>query len=462
MLRNKSVATINAPEFINVEPYNPLISKCEIKVFYLGENRNRTYIDRETAEKIAPSLPGTPIVGVYKQELEDFGDHGEVITIKDGEVSFACETVPFGFVSPVAKIWFQDFTDTDKFGNEVNRTYLMTEGFLWTGQYKEAEAILAEGKGQSMELDGEHLSGEWATNSNSGMDFFIINDAIFSKLCILGDEVEPCFEGAAITSPEISKHFSLDQEFKATLFTMMNELKDALQNKGGSDMSQELEQFENNTSVEEEAVVTTEYTEEALADESEPVVAEEYAANEKKEDEEEKEAPASKEDKEDSQEDSADKDEDKEDEDEEKKKFSLEESVSEEPVVETQDSNDQDLVFELNQAKEELSALRAEVESLREFKLGVENAQKDELINSFYMLDDADKQDVIENKSNYTLEEIKSKLSVIYVEKNVDFSQDSQEEAVEAESAATTFSLDENVAGYISPLQEALRRTVQN
>ena len=41
----QSVATIDAPEFINLKPLdiNPLISKCEIKVLYVGENRNKTY-----------------------------------------------------------------------------------------------------------------------------------------------------------------------------------------------------------------------------------------------------------------------------------------------------------------------------------------------------------------------------------------------------------------------------------
>jgi hypothetical protein len=39
-------------EFINVVPYNPLISKCEIKVCYVSDepNRNNTVITKETAK----------------------------------------------------------------------------------------------------------------------------------------------------------------------------------------------------------------------------------------------------------------------------------------------------------------------------------------------------------------------------------------------------------------------------
>jgi len=43
----------------------------------------------------------------------------------------------------------------------------------------------------------------------------------------------------------------------------------------------------------------------------------------------------------------------------------------------------------------------------------VENSRKDALIAEFYMLSDEDKKDVIENKTKYTLDEIKAKLSVI-------------------------------------------------
>ena len=55
---HKSIATIDSPEFINLTPLdiNPLMSECEIKVFYLGENRNRSYINEETAMEMAKTL----------------------------------------------------------------------------------------------------------------------------------------------------------------------------------------------------------------------------------------------------------------------------------------------------------------------------------------------------------------------------------------------------------------------
>ena len=58
---------------------------------------------------------------------------------------------------------------------------------------------------------------------------------------------------------------------------------------------------------------------------------------------------------------------------------------------------------------------------LENFKNQVEEEKKDNLIDSFYMLSDEDKKDVKENKTNYSLEDIEAKLSVICVRKKVNF-----------------------------------------
>jgi hypothetical protein len=46
-------------------------------VLYVGENRNRSYISKEVATEMAKTLRGAPIVGYYREEAQDFGDHGE-------------------------------------------------------------------------------------------------------------------------------------------------------------------------------------------------------------------------------------------------------------------------------------------------------------------------------------------------------------------------------------------------
>nr|DAF37547.1 MAG TPA: hypothetical protein [Caudoviricetes sp.] len=73
-----------------------------------------------------------------------------------------------------------------------------------------------------MELDENNLDAFWSKDGNGNPEFFIINEAIIKGLCVLGEDNEPCFEGARITAPTIQ--FSFDEGFKEQLFSMMNEL----------------------------------------------------------------------------------------------------------------------------------------------------------------------------------------------------------------------------------------------
>jgi hypothetical protein len=109
------------------------MSACEIKVLYIGENRNHSYITKEVATDMAKTLRGAPIVGYWRKDAEDFGDHGQRITIDADGIKFECLTKPYGFVAPDAKVWFQQFEDTNSFGESIVREYLMTTGYLWTG-----------------------------------------------------------------------------------------------------------------------------------------------------------------------------------------------------------------------------------------------------------------------------------------------------------------------------------------
>ena len=228
---HQSVATIDSPQFLNLQPLdiNPLMSECEIKVLYVGANRNRTFISKEVATEIGKTLRGAPIVGYYRDTKGDFTDHGERITIDDEGFKFDCLTFPYGFVAPNAKVWFQTFQDYDDMGNMVVHEYLMTTGYLWTGQFPESSLPVNEGRPQSMQFQKDSVKGLWEKNIENGIDFFIINDAIVQKLCILGDDVEPCFEGSSITGvTTVNSSYTLDNNFRHTLYSMMQDLKEAL------------------------------------------------------------------------------------------------------------------------------------------------------------------------------------------------------------------------------------------
>ena len=445
---HQSFATIDSPEFINLQPLdiNPLMSSCEIKVLYVGENRNRSYITKEVATEMSKTLRGAPIVGYYRQDKEDFADHGEKVTIDDQGIKFECMTVPYGFVSPDAKVWFQKFEDVDDLGNTVVREYLMTTGFLWTGQFPECKgAVEGDGKPHSMELDGNSLNGEWSKNINEDMEFFIINDAVFSKLCILGEDVEPCFEGSSITAPKVSSTFNLDDDFKQTLFSMMQDLKFALE---GGQETMVLENTEKTLDKTNESVVTEfENVSEGQSENSDVTAQTEF---EKKEDEKKEEAPA------DNKESEVPAEKKKEDEEYkkcEKKDYEKKEEEKETPAqAQADEKKDEEKKEEKKFSLEEYSALEEKITSLQKeyaeletkyqalvaFKNEVEEEKKDALINSFYMLSDEDKKDVVENKAQYSLEDIEAKLSVICVRKKVNFELEDNTTDV-----ATTFSLSE-------------------
>ena len=454
---HKSIATIDSPEFINLKPLdiNPLMSSCEIKVLYLGENRNRSYINEEVATEMAKTLRGAPIVGYFRTEKEDFADHGNRMIIDDEGIKFECMTRPYGFVDPAAKVWFQTFEDTDEFGNKVIRKYLMTTGYLWTGQYEECKVATEEGRPHSMELDEKTLNGHWATNPDKGMDFFIINDAIFSKLCILGDDVEPCFEGSSVTAPKVSSNFTkIDDEFKKTLFSMMQELQFALQ--GGQQMENEVKVPETEVVEETSAVAVEQNTDSVPTEESivETPVENDFAASKKDEDENEDEKSSNDEEKEEPSEDDEEKKKCFKKEDEEEKEEKPEEEKSEEnsdaPVDEKKGEEDEEkkkkyelLETEFAALQEKYSELEAKYNELVEFKAQVEDAKKDEMISKFYFLSDNDKKEVVENKSKYSLDEIEAKLSVICVRNKVNFDLDdnSKNDINTEASDVTTYSL---------------------
>lgn len=378
-------------QFINATSVNPLISHCQIKVLYVGENRNKTVISREVAEEMGRHLAGCPIVGRFLEDEQDFEQHSRDIEIKDGKFTLIDLTKPYGFVDINAKVWFQKFQDDDG----VIREYLLTEGYIWSDIYPESKRIIEQGNNQSMELNKNSVKGNWTDALNSKDRFFIINEAIIEKLCILGENYEPCFEGA-----QIKAHFSLNDEFaqlKNAMYSMMQELN---LSKGGTNMAEEKTE-DLNIGVAVEEVPAAEET---------PAVTEENTENfEKNPDETEKvESVETKE-------------------TVEEQKYNLEE-ISE--YVELKNKFDT-LTSDYAALKEQYDILSAEVEPLKEFKLVAEREKKQAMINKFFMLSDEDKKDVIDNIDSYSLDDIEAKLSVICVRNKVNFNLDEDKEEKE-------------------------------
>ena len=461
-------------EFINITPLNPLISKCQIKVCYVGDepNRNRSIITKETARQMANSLPGCPIVGFYNEEKGDFEEHNRIIDVSNGKFEIKDTTRPYGFVDLGAKVWFQKFLDDGM--NE--REYMMTEGWLWTGQYPECKRILSNGNNQSMELDEETINAHWSKDGNVEPKFFIINEAIISKLCTLGENNEPCFEGSQIGAPVIQ--FAFADGFKEQVFSMMNELKELL-TKGGEkvftryaveigdalwtalyshvegtygiesvceDEGQKLfavltaeEKYNRlDFSVAEDGSVTfaAEVTElEGYTPAEEPqfdaAKVAEYAESKKSKEEEDDDDKGGEEEKcpkcgKPKSECECEDEEDPKKDDDENKKEGKKEKYNLDEIQEYVELTNNYSALETNYATAQarIAELEGQVAELTTFKKGIEKAEKEKMIASFYMLSDEDKKDVIDNIDNYSLNDIEAKLSILCVRNKVSFSLD--------------------------------------
>ena len=499
-------------EILEIESVNPLISKCQIKVCYVSDepNRNRSVITKEVGKELAATLGGSPVVGYYNEGKGDFEEHNRIIDISNGQFKVKDTTRPYGFVPLDTKVWFQWFED-----DGVQHEYLCCEAYLWTGQYPESQRIIDEGNNQSMELDEKTLDAFWTKDDKGKPQFFIINEAIISKLCILGEDVEPCFQGASISKVQ----FSFEDNFKERLFSFMKQMQEILSNEGGTtpvlttyaveigdalwsaiydylwqsyrdceysingvyeDGNQKFVILRNckDTTLYRLDFSLTEEKGFEPANEITQVAADFVPVGEpqfsleavqafetefKKNKEEEKEKD---EDKSDSKEkepadnsnSNSDKDPVKEDDEEKKKKaqYNLEEVVEYQELVKNYAALEGQ-VSELNATIERLTneakSMNETIADLTNFKLGVDREKKNELISkTFYMLSDDLKKDCIDNIDKYSYDEIEAKLSVICVRNKVSFGLDEVKK-----DEGVTYNLD-NVNEDISDIPDWIKR----
>lgn len=422
-----SIPIANTLEFINATEISPLISKCQVKVCYVGQNPNRngTVITKKVATEMGRKLPGSPVVGYFNQATNDFEGHNKEISLRGGgNIEVLDTTKPYGFVPTDAKVWFQKFDDEG-----VEREYLVTECYIWTSAYPESQRLFEHGNNQSMELNKETQKGFWAKDNNSGSRFFIYNEALIEKLCILGESVEPCFEGA-----QFKTEFSLEnmEEFRTTMFSMLTELQKTL-NKGGSHE-------------------TMDENKKTLGNPEDP----NFEAKKQPEDENKKkpEGNPAPEDNKPKDGDNKPADNNKE---EPKKKYNLDEVTEYTELLGKYET----LQGEFETLKQEKSDLETEVTSLREFKLTADRKKKQSMIDGFYMLSDDDKKDVVEHIDTYSLDDIEAKLSIICVRNKVNFNINNNNEQDDNQPKGL-FNLenpaDDNVPEWIKAVRETAKK----
>lgn len=398
MTINKSTPTnFVATVYGDLTPLNnSAFSKARLKIFYKGLNRNGSYITDEIAEKLLSTLPGTPIVGNFSGEKDDF----------EGHMSWSPEELKaYGFVPQDMNFNWEMSLDPDG----VYRTYACTDIILWTGRYPVASRIV--GKSHSMELNPNTIQGEWVED---GEDFYFqFTNAEFFGLCVLGNDYEPCFEGSSfyeLHKDEEKTDFSNEVKEMFTLYK--HELDIADENPtGGQKMEEEKkDELESTVTPEEEL-------------EKEVPAQEEEVEQEEQEQEEEKEEGAASEEEEQSEE---EQESEEESEEEEKEDEGSEEEGSDKEQV--------DLNAQLAEKDEEIASLKAELESLQSYKAQKIKEEKENVLNSY-------SNKLTEEEVNNFKAKMDSYESAVELKKDIALCILDKEVATEEEDETTQFSL---------------------
>ena len=166
----------------NLNQISPVLSKSRCRIFYKGQNRNATFITDEFAEKLISTLPYTPVKGIYDNFEEDYTDHGAKRSL--GRI--------YGIVPENPNFAWESHLDEDG----IERVYACCDVLIFTALYEEASEIV--GKAQSMELYQPSIKGNWVMIE--GKRLFKFEDGCFLGLQVLGEDIEPCFEGASFFS----------------------------------------------------------------------------------------------------------------------------------------------------------------------------------------------------------------------------------------------------------------------
>ena len=194
-----------------------------LRVAYVGNNRNGSYISKKTFEKAMPSIYNCPVVCHYDRETDSIGGHDmEVYTDNDGELNLVNLTQPVGVIPESASYRWETVVEDD--GSE--HEYLDVDVVLWKRQeaYKKIkeDGVVAH----SMEInvnDGEMSDGK-----------YVINDMTFTAFCLLGDDVEPCFESSSL---EVFSY----SDFKSEWQQMMDEFKQYSLEPNGVDINDKVQ-----------------------------------------------------------------------------------------------------------------------------------------------------------------------------------------------------------------------------
>ena len=160
-----------------------------IDIAYVGFNRNNFIISEETFENSFKTIHGIPVVVNYNIENNSIGEHDELVILnKENKIENIINlTQGIGFVPPNPKLEWVEFKEDD---GEIKK-YLRTEVFIWKRMMGYDYIKAKEFTNQSMEI---HI----VTGKKDKDKSFEITEFEWEALCLLEDDIEPCYENAKL------------------------------------------------------------------------------------------------------------------------------------------------------------------------------------------------------------------------------------------------------------------------
>lgn len=166
---------------------NESFDSCMLRVCYAGRNRNQSIIPREAIEQAIPTMAYCPIVANYDVASDTIGGHDVGFVEDENEVLKMINLTDAIGVVPENPQWtWETVTEEDGTVHE----YLCTPAILWKRTPVYSKLVRDGVSGQSMEIsvrEGRVVDG-----------LFRIDAFDFTAFCLLGDDVEPCFESAQV------------------------------------------------------------------------------------------------------------------------------------------------------------------------------------------------------------------------------------------------------------------------
>lgn len=202
---------------------NQNLGRLKVRVFTKYANRNGSYITDAVAQQLIDSATtgNVPVIGFFDPQSQSWSSHTGP-TLANA----------YGYVENFEG--WQSFSDTDG----VARDYAVFSVVLFTKYFEEAQKVL--GQNQSMELNPDSITGDWAKIGEE--EYYVFKTAEMLGFCIIGDH-EPCFSVSAFFSKDDDTYDTQYDKFSSLLSDLKAQVEEAKNvQKGGE---QPMNEFEN-------------------------------------------------------------------------------------------------------------------------------------------------------------------------------------------------------------------------